>query len=215
MIDFNAEDLKFDAEGLMPAVVQDAHSGRVLMVAYVSLESLKRTVQTGETHFWSRSRKELWHKGETSGNTQRVRRVALDCDGDALLVQVEQTGSACHTGHFSCFHRSADREFQQVDGFGEVMSDLARRIHQRKMDRPKDSYTTHLFDEGIDKILKKVGEEAGEIIIAAKNREKKEIAWEVADLMYHLLVMMESEGVSLGEVAEELSRRAHRKKKED
>ena len=129
MIDFQSEDLKFEDDGLIPAVVQDVHSGRVLMVAYMSLESLKKTIQTGETHFWSRSRKELWHKGETSGNTQRVRRVALDCDGDALLVQVEQTGVACHTGEFSCFHRSTDPEFQQVDGFGAVMAELARRIH--------------------------------------------------------------------------------------
>ncbi len=214
MIGLEIEKVQFNADGLVPAVVQDIHSGRVLMLAYMNLESLTKTVETGESHFWSRSRQEIWRKGKTSGNRQTVKTISLDCDGDAILLQVEQLGNACHTGEFSCFHRVAFAEFQNVDRFGEVITGLTHRIHQRKRDKPKDSYTTYLFESGLDKMLKKLGEEATEVIIAAKNRAKKEIAWEVADLMYHLLVVMEERRVSLSDVAEELSHRAHKKRKE-
>ncbi|MGB5872120.1 MAG: bifunctional phosphoribosyl-AMP cyclohydrolase/phosphoribosyl-ATP diphosphatase HisIE [Bacteroidota bacterium] len=214
MIGLDIEKVKFDKDGLVPAVVQDIHSGRVLMLAYMNLESLTKTIQTGESHFWSRSRQELWHKGKTSGNKQTLKKVSLDCDGDAILLQVEQQGNACHTGEFSCFHRVAFGEFQTVDQFGEVITGLVHRIHQRRRDKPEDSYTTYLFESGLDKMLKKVGEEAAEIIIAAKNKEKKEIAWEVADLLYHLLVVMEERRVSLSDVAQELAHRAHKKRKE-
>jgi phosphoribosyl-ATP pyrophosphohydrolase/phosphoribosyl-AMP cyclohydrolase len=214
MIGLEIEEVQFNEDGLVPAVVQDIHSGRILMLAYMNLESLTKTVQTGESHFWSRSRQELWHKGATSGNKQTLKNISLDCDGDAILLQVEQHGNACHTGEFSCFHRLGFAEFQSVDRFGEVITGLSHRIHQRKRDKPKDSYTTYLFESGLDKMLKKLGEEATEVIIAAKNKEKKEISWEVADLMYHLLVMMEERRVSLSDVAQELAHRAHKKRKE-
>ena len=208
MKDFDIEHLRYDQNGLIPAVVQDLHSGAVLMVAYMNRQSLRKTVERGETHFWSRSRQSVWRKGETSGNTQSVKKISLDCDGDALLVQVEQRGNACHTGAYSCFFTTAVENDSGVKGFGEVIGSLARVIHQRKIEKPKESYTAHLFQSGIDKILKKVGEEAGEIIIAAKNHNSKEIAWEVSDLLYHLLVMLEAEGVSFSEVAAQLTLRA-------
>jgi phosphoribosyl-ATP pyrophosphohydrolase/phosphoribosyl-AMP cyclohydrolase len=214
MIGLEIEEVQFNEDGLVPTVVQDIHSGRILMLAYMNLESLTKTVQTGESHFWSRSRQELWHKGATSGNKQTLKSISLDCDGDAILLQVEQHGNACHTGEFSCFHRVAFSEFQTVDKFGKVITGLSHRIHQRKRDKPKDSYTTYLFESGLDKMLKKLGEEATEVIIAAKNKKKKEISWEVADLMYHLLVMMEERRVSLSDVAQELAHRAHKKRKE-
>ena len=206
--------LKFDEHGLIPAVVQDAGTGAVLMVAYMNAESYWKTVQTGETHFWSRSRGELWHKGESSGNRQIVRRMTLDCDSDALLLQVEQLGNACHTGAYSCFFTPVFDSGEPVGSFSQVVSSLAEVIHKRKVENPKGSYSAELFNGGIDKILKKVGEEAGEVIIAAKNHEKKEIAWEVADLVYHLLVMLEQEGVSLGDIAAELVGRAGQKRKD-
>ena len=213
MINFEINKLKFDDSGLIPAVVQDVQSGRVLMLAYMNKESLTKTVQTGETYFWSRSRQELWHKGQTSGNTQTVKALTADCDGDTLLVEVEQKGNACHLGTYSCFDGQRTKSFDRMEVFGEVVTDLARRIHQRKRDKPPESYTTYLFESGIDKILKKVGEEAGEIIIAAKNKDRKEISWEVADLVYHLLVMLEERKVPLSDVAEELRRRAQKQRK--
>jgi phosphoribosyl-ATP pyrophosphohydrolase/phosphoribosyl-AMP cyclohydrolase len=213
MINFEITKLKFNGDGLIPAVIQDVHTGRVLMLAYMNQESLTKTVQSGETHFWSWSRQEFWHKGATSGNTQTVKTVTADCDGDTLLVEVEQKGNACHRGTYSCFDRQGTTSFDRVEVFGEVVSDLARRIHQRKIEKPSESYTTYLFESGIDKILKKVGEEAGEIIIAAKNKDRKEISWEVADLVYHLLVMLEERKVPLSEVAEELARRAQKRRK--
>jgi phosphoribosyl-ATP pyrophosphohydrolase/phosphoribosyl-AMP cyclohydrolase len=204
-------ELRFDEHGLIPAVVQDLDSGTVLMVGYMNLESLEKTITTGETHFWSRSRQSLWHKGETSGNTQKVRKISVDCDGDALLVQVEQKGNACHTGEYSCFFNTPFGDYVKERSFSDVMGRLARRIRQRKLELPPDSYTTHLFQSGTDKILKKIGEEAGEIIIAAKNHNHDEISWEVADLIYHLLVMLEAETVTLSDIAAELDRRARKK----
>lgn len=199
--------LRFDEYGLIPAVIQDDRSGEVLMVAYMNRDSLKKTLKKGETYFWSRSRREMWHKGETSGNRQTVKRVTHDCDGDALLIRVEQKGVACHTGEYSCFFS----EISGADGSGkslfEILGALARVIGQRNKERPQESYTTKLFEGGTDRILKKIGEEAGEVIIAAKNHNKKEISWEVADFLYHTLVLLEAEGVGLSDVAGELANR--------
>jgi phosphoribosyl-ATP pyrophosphohydrolase/phosphoribosyl-AMP cyclohydrolase len=206
-------EVKFDRDGLVPAVVQDATSGEVLMVAYMNKESLAKTLETGQTHFWSRSRKELWHKGETSGHTQAVKSIALDCDGDTLLLRVEQTGVACHTGNRSCFFRELNLDSEPVTGLAQVLGELSRVIHDRKEKMPEGSYTSKLFAAGVDRILKKVGEEAGEVIIAAKNHSKEEIAWEVSDLLYHLLVLLAQEGVSLEDVAKELQGRSQKNRK--
>ncbi len=204
------EDVKFDERGLVPAIVQDARTRGVLMLAYMNAESLERTLETGETWFWSRSRAELWHKGETSGNTQRVVDVFLDCDGDALILRVEPAGPACHTGQTSCFHNVIQRadERQPIAGdLGAVLSDLYALIQTRKQDRPEGSYTTYLFDQGLDKILKKVGEESSETIIAAKNDDIDALTKESCDLLYHLMVLLVERGVALSDVRDELIRR--------
>jgi phosphoribosyl-ATP pyrophosphohydrolase/phosphoribosyl-AMP cyclohydrolase len=199
--------LRFDENGLIPAVVQDAETGSVLTVAYMNRESLKLTMETGETHFWSRRRRELWHKGGTSGHIQKVRSLSVDCDSDALLVRVEQTGVACHTGEYSCFFTPLEGSGEAQQGLGEILGTLARVIRDRATTKPEGSYTAKLLSSGIDRILKKIGEEAGEVIIASKNHKKEEIAWEVADLLYHTLVLLQHEGVSSAEVAKELERR--------
>ncbi len=200
---------RFDDAGLIPAVVQDVQSGAVLTVAYMNRESLQQTLDTGQTVFWSRSRRELWQKGATSGNTQRVVSISQDCDADALLVRVEQTGVACHTGEYSCFHTPVftDKDQPGTLPLGEVLGAVARVIRTRNRERPEGSYTTKLLSAGLDKVLKKIGEEAGEVIIAAKNHAPAEITWEVADLLYHTLVMMELEGIGLEDVAAVLDRR--------
>jgi phosphoribosyl-ATP pyrophosphohydrolase/phosphoribosyl-AMP cyclohydrolase len=185
-----------------------------LTLAYMNRESLRLTLERSETYFWSRRRQELWHKGETSGNAQKVKGIWYDCDADALLVKVKQTGAACHTGRYSCFFSPLGKEAEPASGLGETIGRLARVIHQRNVDRPANSYTVKLLEGGIDKILKKVGEEAGEVVIAAKNHNPEEISWEVADLLYHTMVMLEAEGVSLSEVAAELEKRSGQKKKE-
>lgn len=211
-------DLKFDDQGLIPAIVQDADSGQVLMMAYMNREALDKTLATGRTWFYSRSRQSLWMKGETSGNIQTVREVRYDCDQDTLLVLVEQTGAACHTGHYSCFYRTldgqeleparfdADRVYQAKEGPGIVL-ELMDVIRQRQKDRPEGSYTTYLFDKGLDKILKKVGEETAEVIIAAKNPDNSELIYEASDLIYHLLVLLAEKGVDITEVFGELRSR--------
>ena len=205
MIDISK--VQFDEKGLIPAVIQESGTGLVLMLAYMNRESLERTLEKGETHFWSRSRKQLWHKGETSGNTQRVVSIAVDCDGDTLLLEVQQTGNACHTGAHSCFFEKVLEPEHPVQQLGDVMSRLEQVIATRKREMPVGSYTTYLFESGLDKILKKVGEEAAETIIAAKNHARAEITWEVADLLYHLLVLLEHEGVHTPEIAAELIKR--------
>ena len=209
------EDLKFDANGLIPAVVQDARTRRVLTLAYMNAESLRKTVETGETWFWSRSRSSLWHKGETSGNTQQVVAVGLDCDGDALSVLVIPNGPACHTGAESCFHNEVEEadasRFKAEEGFtslGEVLERLQALAESRKSKRPEGSYTTYLFEQGLDKILKKVGEEAAETIIAAKNDDKDALTKETSDLLYHLVVLLVQQGLSLSEVRDELVSRS-------
>ena len=204
------DDVKFDERGLVPAVVQDAQTRGVLMLAYMNAESLKRTLETGETWFWSRSRAQLWHKGETSGNTQRVVDVFLDCDGDALVVRVEPAGPACHTGQTSCFHnviQAAGEPQENAGDLGEVLSALHALVEARKRERPQGSYTTYLFDEGLDKILKKIGEESSETIIAAKNDDRGALTKESCDLLYHLIVLLVERGVTLTDVRNELVRR--------
>ncbi|HEX5833710.1 MAG TPA: bifunctional phosphoribosyl-AMP cyclohydrolase/phosphoribosyl-ATP diphosphatase HisIE [Pyrinomonadaceae bacterium] len=195
--------VKFDERGLVPAIVQDARTREVLTLAYMNEESLARTLETGQTWFWSRSRNELWHKGETSGNTQHVVSVTADCDHDALVVLVEPAGPACHTGARSCF----DLELSDEQSHDGLFQELYEVIKTRQRERPDGSYTTYLFDKGLDKILKKVGEESAETIIAAKNDDPKQLVSETADLLYHLLVMLVARDVSLDEVRAELAQR--------
>jgi phosphoribosyl-ATP pyrophosphohydrolase/phosphoribosyl-AMP cyclohydrolase len=250
MSDLLIQNLKFDDRGLITAVVQDDDSEEVLMVAHMNAESLAKTLQTGETWFWSRSRQELWHKGATSGAIQQVVDLRLDCDGDALLVRVNPNGPACHTGQRSCFFAGAQEdeagrpgepvkarqqgngaENKEKDGsilalvesqvslvnvaamdLGIQLQDLFKLIQERKDQRPEGSYTSYLFNSGIDKILKKVGEESAETIIAAKNASddegRKQLSSEISDLLYHLLVLMVERDVSLYDIAAELSARA-------
>jgi phosphoribosyl-ATP pyrophosphohydrolase/phosphoribosyl-AMP cyclohydrolase len=205
------EDLNFDPAGLIPVVVQDARTRRVLTLAYMNAESLAKTLETNETWFWSRSRSRLWHKGETSGNTQRVVDVLLDCDRDALTMLVVPKGPACHTGSKSSFHNAIQSAgpFEDVpvagsSSLGEVLDSLYELIQSRKRDRPEGSYTTYLFDQGLDKILKKVGEESAETIIAAKNDDRNALVQESSDLLYHLVVLLVERGLSLTEVRDEL-----------
>ena len=226
-------DLTFGENGLIPAVVQDEETGEVLMMAWMNGESFARTLQTGEAWFWSRSRQELWHKGATSGNTQRVTDVRLDCDGDTLLLKVRPAGPACHTGERTCFHRTVPGAAtgETVGGkigagsgikvadvtaldLGLLLGELYHKIAEREQTRPEKSYTTYLFNEGIDKILKKVGEEAAETIIAAKNASSetghRQLTSEICDLLYHLLVLMVERGVLLPEIIGELTSRVGR-----
>ena len=203
----NLSDVRFDESGLVPVVVQDARTRRILTLAYMNVESLTRTLDSGETWFWSRSRKQLWHKGETSGNTQQVLKIEIDCDGDALRVLVKPNGPACHTGQQSCFHNqlwSVREGLEDQEDLGHVLTDLYALIESRKRERPADSYTTYLFNQGLDKILKKVGEESSETIIAAKNEDRAALAREASDLLYHLLVLFVERGLSLDQVMDEL-----------
>jgi phosphoribosyl-ATP pyrophosphohydrolase/phosphoribosyl-AMP cyclohydrolase len=197
----NPDDLNFDERGLIPAIVQDAATREILTLAYMNRESLTRTLETQQTWFWSRSRNELWHKGETSGNTQRVVDLVADCDSDTIVVLVEPAGPACHTGARSCF------DLKQTKDLGPLLTQLYELIQSRERDRPDGSYTTYLFEQGIDKILKKVGEESAETIIAAKNEDTQPLAAEVSDLIYHLLVLLVARGVTLEEIRDELARR--------
>lgn len=198
----NFDDVRFDERGLIPAIVQDAATREVLTLAYMNRESLARTVETKQTWFWSRSRNELWHKGETSGNTQEVVGLAMDCDGDALIVLVKPAGPACHTGAGSCFDTGA-----QQPHLGPLLDQLYELIQSRERERLAGSYTTYLFEAGLDKILKKVGEESAETIIAAKNDDDARLTAEAADLVYHLLVLLVARGVGLTDIAQELGRR--------
>jgi phosphoribosyl-ATP pyrophosphohydrolase/phosphoribosyl-AMP cyclohydrolase len=200
--------IRFDESGLIPAVVQDERTSEVLTLAYMNAASLRKTLETRETWFWSRSRGELWHKGATSGNTQRVVEVRQDCDSDGLVVLVEPMGPACHTGKRSCFYRDINgEEIDQTNNFnnlGAVLNELYDLIELRRRDRPDGSYTTYLFEQGLDKILKKLGEEASETIIAAKNDEKGPLVSESADLLYHLIVLLVGRGITLEQVRDEL-----------
>ncbi len=200
----NIEELKFDERGLIPAVVTDADSGRLLTLAYMSRESLAITMERGLTCFFSRSRSELWLKGETSGNYQHVVDIVADCDGDALLVRVRPDGPACHTGEESCFHNPI---FSGEESAPFSLGALYELIGGRKTEKKEGSYTTYLFEKGIDKILKKVGEECTEVIIAAKADDKKETIYEVADLAYHVMVMMVEMGITPEDIHRELASR--------
>ena len=209
-------EIRWDAHGLVPAIVQDVETKDVLMLAYMNKESLGRTLLERKACYYSRSRQSLWLKGETSGHFQEVIDIMFDCDQDALLLTVKQTGMACHENHFSCFHYDLSSDGFKVIGepevrpeptLGRTMEMLTEVIHSRNLERPEGAYTTYLFEKGIDKILKKVGEESAEVIIAAKNADPEEIKSEVSDLFYHVLVMMEERGVGVGEVAKELFER--------
>lgn len=198
------EDLKFDQNGLIPAVVVDAVTKRVLTVAYMNKESLRISMEKGLTCFWSRSRQELWTKGETSGNYQHIVSITADCDNDALVVAVEKDGPACHTGSDSCFTKPVwhSGELQEFS-----LEGLYQLLQGRKRDMPEGSYTTYLFEKGMDKILKKVGEECTEVIIAGKGEDRKETVYELADLAYHAMVLMVEMGISLEDVHRELASR--------
>ena len=204
--------LKFEQQGLIPAIVQDAISRQVLMVAYMSRETLEESLRKQETYFWSRSRGETWHKGATSGNTQKIVRIEVDCDADALLVWVEPRGPACHTGAESCFFTPlfSDASFVAAPQFSQTVEKLVRVIKERKVQMPEGSYTSYLFRKGVDKILKKIGEESAETIIAAKNRSRPELILESADLLYHLLVLFVNEGLETQEILNELDKRARK-----
>lgn len=200
----NIDELKFDEKGLIPAVVVDAHSKKVLTVAYMNKESLKISMEKELTCFYSRSRNELWLKGETSGNYQHIVSITADCDKDALTVVVEKEGPACHTGSDSCFTNPV---FESENRAEFSMDGLYGLLEGRKKEMPEGSYTTYLFQKGIDKILKKVGEESTEVIIAGKAGDKKETIYEIADLAYHVMVMMVEMGISVEDVRKELASR--------
>ncbi|MBO1513962.1 bifunctional phosphoribosyl-AMP cyclohydrolase/phosphoribosyl-ATP diphosphatase HisIE [Metabacillus bambusae] len=202
------ESIKFDQNGLVPAIVQDAASKEVLTLAYMNEESLKKTIETKETWFYSRSRQELWHKGGTSGNIQKVVEMRYDCDQDAILVLVQPAGPACHTGAYTCFSETIDKqEVSVVQDRFQIFNTLEKLIAERENELPEGSYTTYLFNEGVDKILKKVGEEASEVIIASKNRDAEELKWEVADLLFHLMVLLREQKLPLDEVLKVLEKR--------
>lgn len=208
--------IRWDSHGLVPAIVQDAETKEVLMLAYMNEESLRRTLLERKACYYSRSRQSLWLKGETSGHFQEILDIKFDCDQDAILLSVKQTGMACHENHFSCFHYDLTSEGFKVIGepevrpepnLGRILELLSDVIHSRNLERPEGAYTTYLFEKGIDKILKKVGEESAEVIIAAKNSDPEEIKCEVSDLFYHVLVMLEERKVGVAEVASELLKR--------
>tara|TARA_Y100000588_G_C14275976_1_gene934371 strand:- start:1180 stop:1800 length:621 start_codon:yes stop_codon:yes gene_type:complete len=203
-----ASEISIDDKGLVPAIAQDAFTGRVLMIAYMNDEAIEKTVQTGQVWFYSRSRQEIWHKGETSGNFLDVRSIQMDCDGDALLLQVYPHGPACHTGNSSCFYQELDNEVELVQQSGAgILQELAGVIHQRNLDRPEGSYTTKLLEDGTGSIAQKVVEEAGETVVAALSESKERLASETADLLYHTLVLLEETQVPLEQVWKELDAR--------
>ncbi|MBT2290462.1 bifunctional phosphoribosyl-AMP cyclohydrolase/phosphoribosyl-ATP diphosphatase HisIE [Paenibacillus albidus] len=229
--------IRWNEAGLLPAIVQDENSLEVLMFAYMNPESLRLSLESGQTWFWSRSRGELWHKGGTSGNTQAITSIHYDCDSDTLLVKVVPEGPACHTGETSCFYREIPLEgaaaasakkakeaaaasgaqavdVQKDSGRFAVLGELVRVIAEREVERPEGAYTTYLFDKGVDKILKKVGEEASETIIAAKNKDNAELRLEISDLIYHLLVLLQERKLPLDEIMEELSARHERPRRD-
>lgn len=200
----NLDELKFDEKGLIPAVVVDAKSKKVLTVAYMNRESLEISIKEKRTCFWSRSRQELWRKGETSGNVQKIVSITADCDKDALTVVVEKEGPACHLGTDSCFNNTVWKN----DELSEFSYEgLLKLIEGRKINKQEGSYTTYLFEKGMDKILKKVGEESTEVIIAAKDNDKRETVYEIADLAYHVMVLMIEMGISLEDIFDELASR--------
>lgn len=203
------DELKFDEKGLIPAVVQDVVTKEVLTLAYMNKESLEKSMSTGETWFYSRSRQELWHKGGTSGNTQSIVEIKYDCDQDALVVLIQPNGPACHNGTTSCFvdsmYQNKERDVTSADY--QILANLEKVIEERDIKRPEGTYTTYLFEKGVDKILKKVGEEAAEVIIAAKNRDSEELKWEASDLLYHLFVLLREQKLPFSEILQVLEAR--------
>ena len=223
-MEFQIEQLKFNEAGLIPAIVQEVSTKEVLMLAWMNREAVEKTLDTGEVWFYSRSRQKMWKKGETSGHIQKLKGFYYDCDADTLLVLAEQVGgAACHEGYSSCFHNKVqqdgtvavegEKKFDPAQVYGEqapgpeVINDLFQVILSRKAERPEGSYTTYLFDKGVDKICKKVGEEAAEVIIGAKNNNKEELTYEASDLIYHLLVLLANQGVGTEEIYRELAKR--------
>lgn len=208
------DNIKFDEKGLVPVIAQDYMTGEVLMLAYMNRDTLLKTMETGYATYWSRSRQEVWVKGATSGNKQLIKEMTVDCDGDTILIKIEQIGQkACHTGERSCFYRRAAGDaleeintFERRDGFALTSSLIEdyQVVAQRREEPKEGSYTNYLFDKGLDKILKKVGEESAEIIIAAKNKEYSEIRYEVADLMYHLTVLLCERDMSWEDIMQEI-----------
>jgi len=197
--------IKFDDKGLVPCITQDVNTNSVLMMAYLNAESLKLTLESGYMTYFSRSRQTLWKKGENSGNLQKLVNLKYDCDGDTLLAIIEQNGVACHTGEYSCFHNEAFGK-NALGGY-QIIDELFSVIEERKVNPKEGSYTNYLFDKGVDKILKKVGEEASEVIIAAKNSSKEELSYEAADLLYHLFVLLSEQGMKPADIMAELSKR--------
>ena len=202
----DTKDVKFDEKGLVPVVVQDIKTNMVLMMAYMNREALDITLESGDMTYYSRSRKKLWRKGETSGHVQKLRALKLDCDADTLLALVEQTGPACHTNHYSCFFETLFCDGGYSGGYG-IIDELFAVIEDRRENPKEGSYTNYLLDKGIDKICKKVGEEAAEIIIAAKNGDPDEISYESADFLYHLLVLLCERGLMPAKVFAQLEKR--------
>ena len=200
-------DFKFDEKGLIVAIAQDASTGEVLMQAYMNEEAFNKTIETGLMHYYSRSRKKLWKKGETSGNFQEVISVSIDCDADCLLFKIIQTGAACHTNNKSCFYRNL-QDTNKVDF--KIISDVMDTIKERKENKKEGSYTNYLYDKGLDKILKKFGEESVETIVAAKNGDKEEIVAEICDLIYHGMVLLSNENIELNQIYQELMKREGR-----
>jgi len=203
--------LKFNGDGLIPAIVQDHQDNSILMMAYMNRESLDKTIRSGQVHFWSRSRKTLWHKGATSGNYLTVKEIQIDCDGDTLLLRVEADGPACHTGQRSCFFRTIKngriRRFKPTAAKALILDRIYDVILDRKRSPKPNSYVSWLLKSGRDKILKKIGEESGELIIGSKNNRSSEIIWEVADLWFHTLVLMGYHNISPTDIYEELQQR--------
>lgn len=215
----NIRSIKFDEKGYVPVIVQDAENGRVLMFAYANQDALEKTIKTKKTHFWSRSRKKLWVKGEESGNVQEVKDVFLDCDKDTILVLVNQTGVACHTGKRSCFFETVDGRENIAPSFGPIRTDktleeVYQVIEDRKRNPREDSYVSGLFKKGLDTILKKVGEEASETIVAGKNKSKEEVIYEISDLWFHSMVMLVQFGIKLEDIYQELGKRFGKSKEE-
>ena len=221
LFELDMEQIKYDEKGLVPAIIQDAATNQVLMLAYMNSESLRLSLETGETYFYSRSRQELWHKGATSGHTQSIQEVAYDCDGDTILLKVKQAGVACHTGATTCFFSQVPKVAAQQDDLeaggeetaedkvqlGEVLEQVFQVIKERQAQRPEGSYTTYLFEKGQDKILKKVAEETGEVIIGSKNNDLSEVSYEVSDLFYHVMVLLAYHNLTLNDIAKELDKR--------
>lgn len=201
--------IRYNSQGLIPAVVQDIQTGQVLMVAWMNAQSMELTQQTGQVYFWSRSRQEIWHKGATSGNFMNVKEILLDCDADTLLLKVSPEGPACHTGQRSCFFNLVGDEIvaEQLSGEGNMLEDLFQIIEDRKANRRTGSYTNHLLDRGEDQILQKIGEEAVEVILAAKGQGNQRLVEEMSDLIYHLWVLLSVHNLKLADIETELRQR--------